>query len=118
MSAGPTSVARMKGCKDCLYRAASSSGSPYCNYLEWTGMTRTGQGAVNYPGGGCSLYRARDRQRRHATEGMIRTEKRMRLWQQGLTDRELAEATGVNESSVRLWRNRYSLDENIREGES
>lgn len=117
MSAGPNSTARMKGCKDCLYRAATSSGSPFCNYLERTGMTRTGQGAVNYPGGGCSLYKPRAHHRKHANMAAVRSAERMKCWQLGMTDVELAAATGVTESSVRQWRNRYSLDENIKEGE-
>lgn len=120
----------MTRCKGCKYRAAPNSGY-LCDYLAMTGHSRGGKisdCAVRETGKRCDLPRQsppiteraakldKERRRAAALKNVRRSkldgEGALKLYREGLSDRELAQAFGMTRGAVTKWRKKRGLAAN------
>lgn len=112
------------GCKGCIYAGKAIP----CEYMLITGRSPKKDGAHIDPEGqgGCELYtrgQRKKRQERPVVPQRRRQEPRwrkvdggelLRLWSEGRTDGELAEALDCSKRTIREWRQRMQLKPQVK----
>lgn len=123
-----------KGCRGCIWLAHLTGGVQACHYALLHGVTRTGLARLGMkpmqPGLGekCGLYQTTGRRRdwsgRPVDRGSApaprprpepdpkeaeKERRRMELYEQGLSDKEIARETGMSPSGVTRWRQKNRL---------
>lgn len=97
-------------CEGCAY-AIKLGGEWYCDYLSMTGRRRPCP-----PGEGCTVRKEGDLTKKGSAFMKRRewsTEKARALYDQGLSDAEIAEKVGTTPSAVAFWRRGQSLPANL-----
>ena len=98
-----------KGCEGCIHMArVNGHGAYYCNYLGNTGVSRVKIRAFAGANGGCPVRQEGEKVDRRRMEPSTHAV-RMRMYEAGMTDSEIAAAQGVAPSTIANWRIRYSL---------
>ena len=110
----------MEKCRSCYYRGKNEYG---CNYLSVVGHSR------GCPVKGCTKYKFSSKRaekevrppQAKETEVHVgitakkgRYEQRMELYQQGLTDPEIAREMGISKGAVAHWRKAQGMPSNYR----
>ncbi len=97
-------------CRTCRYRWQVSETEVCCGYFCITGRRRPCP-----PGAGCTEYIRDERAAKERAQAPRQrqiswdTDHARRLWQDGATDQEIADAVGASKDAVRHWRQRRQM---------
>lgn len=92
-------------CRVCIYRAQGGGGT-ICAYIGFTGHRRP-----CLPGDGCTAFRLEPgkTEPKPIKRTIVDVDQIRRLWEQGLTDKEIAGLMGIHSSTVHTYRKQFGL---------